>query len=134
MRRFDEIRQSLGISRNILIDRLDTLVENGLVERRPYQEHPPRSDYHLTEKGRDLYPVILALMRWGDNWLAGSAGPPVLVEHAGCGSIAQPQLTCDHCGQPLTDETTRFVRGPGTPARSAQAHLRGRRKVRETAK
>jgi DNA-binding HxlR family transcriptional regulator len=133
MRRFDEIRDSLGISRNILIDRLDTLVEHGLVERRAYQKHPPRSDYHLTDKGRDLYPVILALMRWGDTWLAGSAGPPVLIEHAACGRIAQPQVTCDHCGQPLTDETSRFVGGPGIPARDARGHPLARRVAAETA-
>lgn len=119
--RFDEIRESLGISRNILIDRLDTLVEHGVVERRQYQKHPPRSDYHLTEKGHDLYPVILALIRWGDTWLAGSAGPPMLVEHAGCGRLAQPQVTCDHCGLPLTHETTRFVTTSGAPVRGARA-------------
>ena len=75
VRRFDDFQRSLGIGRNILTQRLGRLVDEGMLERRPYQEHPPRHEYVLTEKGRDFFPVIAALMRWGDRWLAGDDGP-----------------------------------------------------------
>ena len=67
-RRFEAIQADLGIARNILSDRLNTLVAHEVVERVKYQEHPERYEYHLTEKGRDLYPVVAALMAWGDKW------------------------------------------------------------------
>src|SRR5687767_5069851 len=68
VRRFDDFQKRLGIARNVLADRLDTLVERGILERRPYQDRPPRDEYVLTEKGRDLLPVIHALREWGDRW------------------------------------------------------------------
>ncbi|PKN79405.1 MAG: transcriptional regulator, partial [Chloroflexi bacterium HGW-Chloroflexi-9] len=71
-RRFEEFSRSLPVARNVLTDRLRTLVEHGVLERRQYEEHPPRFEYRLTPKGMDLYPVIVALIQWGDRYLAGA--------------------------------------------------------------
>src|SRR5437588_10055882 len=76
VRRFDDFQRNLGIARNVLADRLATLVEAGILERRRYQERPERFEYRLTDKGRDLYPVIVTLMQWGDRWAADPSGPP----------------------------------------------------------
>ncbi len=113
MRRFDDFQRSLGVARNILAARLDRLVDAGIMERQPYQEHPPRDEYVLTEKGRDLFPVIAALMAWGDRWTAGEAGPPLLLLHEPCGKPATLRATCDRCGEPLTLDDVQPVPGPG---------------------
>jgi DNA-binding HxlR family transcriptional regulator len=107
VRRFDDFQQSLGVARNILTDRLLTLVAHGVLERRRYQEHPPRYEYRLTPKGLDLYPVLLSLLQWGDRYLAGEDGPPVEVVHAGCGGHAAAAVLCTSCGQPLAPRDTR---------------------------
>ena len=80
--------------------RLDGLVAAGMMERRPYHERPPRDEYVLTEKGRDLFPVIAALMAWGDRWTADAAGPPLLLMHE-CGRAGTLRATCDRCGAPM---------------------------------
>ena len=98
VRRFDDMQRHTGIARNILSDRLRTLVEHGIVERRRYQERPERFEYRLTEKGIDLYPVIIGLMRWGDRW-EFAAGPPVILTHKHCGHDVMPQLACPDCGE-----------------------------------
>src|SRR3984885_15167489 len=85
-RRFDEIQDSLGVASNVLSQRLATLVEEGIVERRRYSEHPERFEYRLTEKGKDLMPTLWALMRWGDRWTA-AGGAPVETVHDDCGEV-----------------------------------------------
>src|ERR671919_3186160 len=75
VRRFDDLRRGLGVARNILTDRLSKLVEHGVLERVPYQDPPPRFEYRLTEKGRDLWHVVTAVRQWGDRWAAPD-GPP----------------------------------------------------------
>lgn len=109
--RFEAIQGDLGIARNILSDRLSTLVEHGIVERRRYQEHPERYEYHLTEKGRDLWPVVNALMAWGDRW-ASPDGPPIVLQHS-CGERTKAGAVCEHCGAPLTLADVRVKAGPG---------------------
>jgi DNA-binding HxlR family transcriptional regulator len=111
--RFEDIQRDLGIARNVLAERLETLVESGIAERRPYQGNPPRHDYVLTDKGRELYRVLLALMAWGDRWTAGEAGPPVKLRHESCGKLTTPELTCSCCGEPLTLDTVTALAGPG---------------------
>ncbi len=96
-RRFDEFQRRLGIARNVLQTRLSGLVEEGILERRPYQERPPRHEYRLTEAGRDLLPVLIALMNWGDRHRAAD-GVPALVLHVGCGGTVTAVLACDRCG------------------------------------
>ena len=86
MNRFDEIQADLGISRKVLTERLNHLVEHGVLERRPYDRRP-RYEYHLTAKGTELVDVLMVMAGWGDRWLAGEAGPPVLYRHHACGEI-----------------------------------------------
>jgi DNA-binding HxlR family transcriptional regulator len=100
VRRFTELQRNLGIARNILSSRLHSLVAAGILERRLYQSDPDRYEYRLTEKGRDLYPAVVAIMRWGDEHLSDGAEAPVVLRHT-CGHDAQPRLTCSHCGEPL---------------------------------
>jgi DNA-binding HxlR family transcriptional regulator len=99
--RFEDFQRGTGIARNILTSRLRGLVENGIFERVPYQAHPPRYDYTLTQKGRELYAPLVALMRWGDTWLAGDDGPPAELFHTSCGHVVQGCLVCSECGQAL---------------------------------
>ncbi|WP_037568617.1 winged helix-turn-helix transcriptional regulator [Phaeacidiphilus oryzae] len=118
--RFDGFQESLGIARNTLADRLARLVEQGLLERSPYQTDPVRHDYLLTEKGRDFYPVLLAMSGWGDRWLSGEQGPPIVHYHAACGQEAEAAVVCGHCGKPMTAENTVSRMGPGYPPRLAE--------------
>ena len=97
-RRFDEMVQHTGAPRDTLAARLRTLVDEGVLERRPYSEHPPRSEYVLTAAGRDLYPVILSLLKWGDRHRPGADGPPMVLVHD-CGARLDPVLTCGACGE-----------------------------------
>lgn len=105
--RFDEFQQRLGIARNVLTARLNTLVEHRILERIPYQDNPVRYEYRLTERGLDLFPVLASLLRWGDRWAPGPDGPPVVLVHEACGHDAQPVLTCSHCGSAIDAATTR---------------------------
>jgi len=100
VRRFSELQRNLGIARNILSSRLQVLVAAGILERRLYREEPERYEYVLTEKGRDLYPAIVAIMRWGDKHLCGEERAPLVLRHT-CGHDAAPHLTCAHCGDPV---------------------------------
>jgi DNA-binding HxlR family transcriptional regulator len=115
LRRFDEIQANLGIARNVLQKRLTRLLEQDVLERRPYQERPPRYEYRLTEKGLDLWPTIVALMQWGDEHAAGPAGPPVVLEHRGCGGAVDEHRTCAACGARLSVREVRALPGPGAP-------------------
>jgi DNA-binding HxlR family transcriptional regulator len=99
-RRFDEMVRRTGAPRDTLAARLRTLVDAGILERLPYSEHPARFEYRLTEAGRELYPVILALMRWGDRHLADDGGPPLVLEHR-CGHRLVAQVVCEACGEPV---------------------------------
>ena len=101
VRRFDVFQTSTGATRHRLADRLRKLVRHGILKRVRYQDRPPRFEYRLTEKGIDLYPVVVALTRWGDRWMAGRGGPPVELVHRGCGHQVTPALACPHCGEPV---------------------------------
>ncbi len=112
-RRFDEFQASLGISRHRLADRLAKLVKHGVLRRERYQDRPPRFEYRLTERGHDLYGVIVTIAGWGDKHMAGRKGPPVERVHNRCGRATTLRLTCEHCGDPVTarDMTARPGRG-----------------------
>jgi DNA-binding HxlR family transcriptional regulator len=99
VRRFGELSRNLDIPRPTLSSRLRTLVDAGLLDRVPYA--PDRHEYRLTDAGRDLFPAIVALMRWSDAHLAGPGGPPIVLRHHACGEIADPRLTCQHCGEEI---------------------------------
>jgi DNA-binding HxlR family transcriptional regulator len=108
-RRFDEIVRRTGAPRDTMAARLRTLVGAGILERRQYSEHPARFEYRLTSAGRDLYPVILTLMRWGDRYLADGDGPPLMLEHHGDHALS-PELVCAECGEQVRPGDTRPVR------------------------
>jgi DNA-binding HxlR family transcriptional regulator len=96
VRRFDQIQRNTGASRDVLATRLRTLVEAGVLERVPYEQHPPRSEYVLTQAGRDLQAVVIALMHWGDQHVTQGT-PPTVLRHA-CGAVLVPRTVCAHCG------------------------------------
>jgi DNA-binding HxlR family transcriptional regulator len=100
VRRFDDWQARLGVARNVLAARLKTLVEQGVLETRLYSEHPPRKDYVLTPKGRDLLPVILTLKAWGDRYVYGAADRPLDHVHV-CGADLEIATVCAACGKPV---------------------------------
>ena len=112
LRRFDDIQRDLGISRNILSDRLATLVDHDILERRQYQERPERFEYHLTPRGADLFPVLASLLRWGDRW-ASPEGPPLRLVHRECGHDTGGLTTCPACGAEVGPRDVRLKKGPG---------------------
>ena len=114
--RFDDFERVLGIGRNVLSQRLGRLVEEGLMERQAYQQNPPRYDYVVTEKGRELFPVLAAMMAWGDRWLAPN-GPPLLFRHDTCGQDTHAEVVCSECREPLELDDVKPHLGPGFPDR-----------------
>lgn len=120
---FDEIQRNLGIASNILSARLGKLREEGLVTREPDPEDARRWRYKLTEKGRDLYPVLLALMAWGDKWQAAPGQQPLLMVHEHCGQVTAAVPSCSVCREPLALADLRFFPGPGAQAGPGTAGL-----------
>jgi DNA-binding HxlR family transcriptional regulator len=118
VRRFDALQRDLGVARNVLQTRLERLIEHGVLERRQYQEHPPRHEYFLTEKGLDLWPTIVALLQWGDRYTPSPGGPPVLLEHKGCGGTIDSHRICERCGERLGPRDAIAKAGPGARADS----------------
>lgn len=99
VRRFEQWQERLGVARNVLAARLKSLVAHGVLERRCYCERPPRHEYVLTPKGRDLHGVLLTLAAWGDRHVYGAPGGPVRYIHKACGEPFAPGLVCQACGQ-----------------------------------
>jgi DNA-binding HxlR family transcriptional regulator len=120
VRRFSEMQTHMGVSKSVLSERLDHLVEHGVLERRDYQEPGQRKrfEYHLTKKGEDLYPVLTALRQWGDKYLVGPEGPSMVVTHKECGAQVHVKLMCDHGHEVPVGELER-VPGPGLRVRAA---------------
>ncbi len=112
LRRFDQLSEDLGISRNLLTQRLERLQAAGVIEKVPYQERPVRFEYHLTEAGKDIVPALITLMAWGDRWATPPGGPPALLVHS-CGRQFTPTVTCPHCGGPADADSITMVGGPG---------------------
>jgi DNA-binding HxlR family transcriptional regulator len=110
--RFDDFQERLGISRNVLNQRLGRLVEQGVLVKVPYSEHPPRFDYKLTEKGRDLWAVMTAMRQWGDRYAAPD-GPPLQLIHRNCGHVAEAVMTCSACGEAIGVRDVKAIAGPG---------------------
>ena len=119
LRRFEEFQDSLGMARNVLTNRLSKLVADGLLDRVCYQERPPRYEYRPTARAKDLLTALAALMHWGDEYAEGSAGPPRIASHAGCGGDVRERLVCTECGQALGADAVLMLPGPaltGHPA------------------
>src|SRR3954447_9054116 len=111
-RRFGEFEESLGLSKKVLAERLDRLVDEGIMERRRYQERPERFEYRLTEKGRGLWKVLAHLLLWGDEHYAPPEGPPRVLRHGGGGGEADGRLRCTRCGAALEDRDVEAIAGP----------------------
>lgn len=116
VRRFADLQATLGMPRHVLSVRLKKLVADGVLEKVQYQQAPARYEYKLTEKGRDLYPVILTLTAWGDKWLDEGQGAPLLYEHKACGHVFTPVLACSECGERITARDVIPRQGPGLRA------------------
>jgi DNA-binding HxlR family transcriptional regulator len=111
--RFDDLQRDLGIARNVLAERLESLVADGLLERRVYQQHPVRHEYVLTEKGHDLQSVLFAIVAWGDRWQSERTGPPLKLRHETCATDTTAKVVCSSCGLPLRAEDVTAHGGPG---------------------
>ena len=119
VRRFAALQADLGIARNILSDRLQRLVDHGVVEQVPYQERPVRHEYRLTAKGADLSPALVALMHWGDRWYAEA--PPTVLVHDTCGTPLEQVTRCPACDEDLTPRRIASRPGPGRATRAADS-------------
>jgi DNA-binding HxlR family transcriptional regulator len=113
VRRFGDFAERLGVARNVLQDRLERLVEAGVLEKVPYQERPLRHEYRLTDMGLDLWPSVVALMQFGDKHLAGEGGVPMLVLHRDCGGELDDHRICKRCGAAVDVRDAQARRGPG---------------------
>ncbi len=129
-RRFDEIQASLGVATNVLSQRLATLTDEGILERRRYSEHPERFEYRLTEKGLDLQPVLSAILTWGDRYTTGPEGPPLEQVHTGCGHSFHAVQTCSACGEQVVPRDVHVRPGPGAnEAQRREAEVRAERRA-----
>ena len=115
VRRFEIFQRRLGVSRTIVTDRLVLLVEEGVLERRAYQDKPVRHEYRLTPKGLDLYPVVMAIAHFGDAYYAGEAGAPLLRRHKTCGCDFHPVQVCSACGQEIKAKAVEVRAARGFP-------------------
>lgn len=124
VRRFQELQANLGISRSVLARRLESLVAHGILARRRYQTRPERFEYVLTDAGRDLYPVFLAMKAWGDRWLGGD-GERIVLTHRACGHDTEPRMTCSHCGEEVAAREMTYRAEPrDADFRSSESDLR----------
>lgn len=109
VRRFDDFQKDLGIARNVLQARLTHLVEQGIMERVPYQDRPVRYEYRLTQKGVDLWPIMMAMLGWGDRYEPSPEGPPTRLFHRDCGGAVTDRGICAECGEVLDARQVRRV-------------------------
>jgi DNA-binding HxlR family transcriptional regulator len=113
VRRFEDFEKSLKIARRVLSERLALLVNEGILARVPYQERPTRYEYRLTEKGLDLFPVMISIVHWGDRHYSTKDGPPLLHRHLACGHDFRSVLTCSECGETVGPRDVEVHPGPG---------------------
>lgn len=133
-RRFGDFVETLGIPRGTLSKRLEHLVAEGLFKKVEYQSRPPRHEYRLTARGADLYPPMIVMLRWGDRWLAGDAGPPLLLHHRVCGHRSAADVACSRCRETIHASDVSWRRGPGADATSSGGARAERRPTRRSSK
>ena len=113
VRRFDDFQTRLGIGRPILAERLQGLVDAFVLTKVTYQTNPLRQEYRLTEKGLDLFPVVMSIVHWGDVHMAGKKGRPLLYQHVNCGHVCDPLMVCSECSEELKAREVKVLLGPG---------------------
>jgi len=128
-RRFENFQSVLGIPRATLSERLRKLTAQGILRQVPYSTHPPRSEYRLTATGIDLYPAMVALMRFGDRYLSGTGSMPLELVHRPCGHACQPQVVCPACGGEIAANRVQYRDGPG----AGRAPALPARRIRQSA-
>lgn len=119
VRRFDDFQKNLGISRHRLSERLRKLVDYGVLRKEAYQTN--RYEYRLTDKGLELYPILISMAKWGDKWMDDGKGVPMLYKHNLCGKHYRPVVVCSECGEPIDPHGVTPEIGPGKFA-SSRAH------------
>src|SRR5262249_3656016 len=124
-RRFDDFQHNTGIARTFLATRLRALVRHGILERTRAESEHTRVEYRLTRKGADLYPVLAAMLKWGDTWLCDEKGPPLTLVHRSCGARTTPTMVCASCGETIAARD--MIAIPRRPARAARRETRERR-------
>jgi DNA-binding HxlR family transcriptional regulator len=124
-RRFEEFQGNLGVTRHRLAERLTKLVEEGVLTKVPYSHRPIRHEYRLTRKGLALYPVLISLSHWGDEWLDNGDGPPFTYWHSRCGKHFEPVVSCSECGDVLRPEEVSVKLGKVLTAYVDQCGKRG---------
>lgn len=122
IRRFDAIQRDLRITPHRLSDRLRKLVREGILCRVAYEKRPPRFEYRLTEKGVDLYPSLVAMVGWGDRWMAGAEGVPLELVHRPCGHSIEPELICPACKSKINPRAMSARPGPALIGRRERTH------------
>ena len=119
--RFSQVSCFFPVNKTVSIDTIFTfrnsidkkLVEAGVLKKVAYQEAPPRYEYRLTSKGRDLHGILMAIVHWGDVHMSGKSGRPLQHRHTGCGHLFDPVTVCSHCSAPITAKEVTVERGPG---------------------
>jgi DNA-binding HxlR family transcriptional regulator len=124
-RRFDQFQKNLGITRHRLSERLGKLVEHGVLTKVPYQDRPLRHEYRLTRKGLGLYPVMMSLAQWGDEWMDKGQGAPLEYRHQRCGQQTHATLSCSACGEALRPEEVTPQLGPVLKEKAARLERHG---------
>ena len=125
---FDLIQSQIGISTNILSDRIKLLISSGLIEKSSQQANRNRYEYHLTKSGLDLYPIFLALKQWGDRWLKFPKGIPLSLIHDGCEKNFSPKIVCQKCGGSISSKDVYYEYGPGWDVRQGEEVLQSKMK------
>ncbi|MCH2159838.1 MAG: helix-turn-helix transcriptional regulator [Oleiphilaceae bacterium] len=119
VRRFSDFQKSLGITKHRLSNRLTRLVDEGILTKVPYDDSAKRFEYRLTDKGLELYPILMSVALWGDKWLSDEDGAPVIYRHKSCGEITQPKFVCDCCGDDIHARDIDAIAGPGVTKKLA---------------
>jgi len=113
IRRFSEFQKSLGITKHRLSDRLSRLVDVGILSKDLYDARRSRYEYRLTDKGLDLYPILMTVVQWGDKWTCDGDGAPLEFLHKGCGHVTKPRYVCDVCEHDIDAKSIIAEVGPG---------------------
>lgn len=119
MRRFDDFQTSLDVPKHILSTRLKKLVDAQVLQRVAYQQAPLRYEYRLTERGRELYPLVLVLAGWGNKWMGEDKGALIEYTHTECGHVFHPVVACSECGEEIKAKNVLVSTGPGLLAEPA---------------